>query len=138
MRFVALACLALLVSGCGSGSTLEPDPSKPLFPEVGKAIDCLERTPGSYVEIVEGRALGGARGTVRFDYGEYETQIAFAETVAEAKALRRQALDTAAAMGAEGAEEHVRLLGRVLVSWGAVPPDEAAVAVIARCVKDAR
>jgi hypothetical protein len=98
---------------------------------------CLAAAPSVSVQTVRGRPLGGSEGTLRVDFVEFQTQVAFARNPREATAIERQAIAVAQAVGATAPERYVNRWANVVVSWGAIAPTPDAVSVIALCLEPA-
>jgi hypothetical protein len=116
----------------------EPEPVRAARYDFDASTRCFRAVPDVVVRVVEGRPLGGEQGTLRVDYGLFETQIAFARNDAEAGRIFRQAVEVAEAVGVSNPTAYARRWKNVAVSWGAVRPTAKAVGVIARCLKPGR
>jgi hypothetical protein len=154
---VLVGAVSLMGAGCGqdgdssrgetssasSGSSTRPRREEPNPVRAGKydfdaSTACFRAVPDLVVRVVEGRPLGGQQGTLRVDYDVFETQIAFARSDAEARAIFRRAVDVAEAVGVSKPSAYARRWKNVAVSWGAVRPTPRAVGAITRCLKPVR
>jgi hypothetical protein len=154
---VLVGALSFTGAGCGqdgdssrgettsanSGSLPIPRRKEPKPVRAGKydfdaSTACFRAEPDLVVRVVEGRPLGGEQGTLRVDYEVFETQIAFARSDAEARAIFHRAVDVAEAVGVSKPTAYARRWKNVAVSWGAVQPTPKAVGVVTRCLKPAR
>jgi hypothetical protein len=161
VRIFALVATLVLVSCGGEGNdergSRNDQRAEATVPETGKAPEparetdlrrarrydfaatraCLAAAPSVSVQTVRGRPLGGSEGTLRVDFAEFQTQVAFAGNPREAKAIEREAIAVAQAVGATAPERYVNRWANVVVSWGAIAPTPDAVSVIALCLEPA-